>query len=59
MSVLANLGLSTQLAVLGVCLILGVPVVYLWLVIACVPVLPLLQLRRERLARTVVLAGAA
>ena len=57
MSVLANLGLSTQLAVLGVCLVLGVPVLYLWLVVGCVLLLPLLQLRRERLARTVAATG--
>jgi len=46
-TVLANLGLSTQLAVLGVCLAVGHPVLYLWLVLACAAVLPLLQLRRE------------
>jgi archaetidylinositol phosphate synthase len=51
LAVLANLGLSTQLAVLGVCLALGVPAVYLWLVLAQAAALPLLQLRRERLAR--------
>jgi phosphatidylglycerophosphate synthase len=52
---LANTGLSTQLAVLGVCLVAGVPVAYLWLLLACLVPLPLLQLRRERLA----LHGAA
>ena len=31
--ILANLGLSTQLAILGVCLVLGAPAVYLWLVL--------------------------
>ena len=51
MAVLANLGLSTQLAVLGACLVLGAPEVYLWLVVASGALLPLLQLRRERLAR--------
>jgi archaetidylinositol phosphate synthase len=51
MAVLANLGLSTQLAVLGLCLVLGVPEIYLWLVVASGALLPLLQLRRERLAR--------
>lgn len=51
LAVLANLGLSTQLAVLGVCLALGVPAVYLWLVLAQAAALPLLQLRRERLVR--------
>jgi archaetidylinositol phosphate synthase len=51
MAVLANLGLSTQLVVLGACLVLGVPEVYLWLVVASAVLLPLLQLRREWLAR--------
>jgi phosphatidylglycerophosphate synthase len=51
MAVLANLGLSTQLAVLGLCLVVGAPEVYLWLVVASGALLPLLQLRRERLAR--------
>ena len=31
--VLANLGLTTQLAALGVCLVLGVPELYLWAVL--------------------------
>jgi hypothetical protein len=48
---LANTGLSTQLAVLGACLLLGAPGVFLWLVVASALPLPLLQLRRERLAR--------
>ena len=34
LSILANLGLSTQLALLGVCLVLGAPTAYLWLVLA-------------------------
>jgi phosphatidylglycerophosphate synthase len=51
LAVLANLGLSTQLLALGVCLVLGAPVVYLWLALAQLLVLPALQLRRERLAR--------
>lgn len=51
LAVLANLGLSTQLLALGVCLVLGVPVLYLWLALGQVLLLPLLQLRRERLAR--------
>jgi archaetidylinositol phosphate synthase len=50
--VLANVGLSTQLVVLGACLVLGVPALYLWLVLASLLLLPLLQLRRELLART-------
>jgi archaetidylinositol phosphate synthase len=32
-SVLANLGMSTQLAVLGVCLILGAPLVFAWIAV--------------------------
>jgi hypothetical protein len=51
MAVLANLGLSTQLVLLGVCLVLEAPGLYLWLVVGSVALLPLLQLRRERLAR--------
>lgn len=51
MAVLGNLGLSTQLAALGVCLALGVPQLYLWLVVASLALLPLLALRREWLVR--------
>lgn len=51
LTVLANLGLTTQLAVLGVCLVLGIPMLYLWLVAAGLLALLPLQLRRERLAR--------
>jgi len=50
LAVLANLGLSTQLVALGACLVLGVPILYLWLALGQVLALPLLQLRRERLA---------
>jgi phosphatidylglycerophosphate synthase len=32
-SVLANLGMSTQLAVLGVCLVLGAPLVFAWIAV--------------------------
>jgi len=49
--VLANLGLSTQLVVLGACLVAGVPAVYLWAVVAMLPLLVALQLRREWLVR--------
>lgn len=48
--VLANFGLSTQLAILGLCLVLDSPVAYLWLTLGTLAVLPLLQMRRERLA---------
>ncbi len=50
-TVLANLGLSTQLAVLGLCLVLAAPALYLWVTLGSVALLPVLQLRRERLAR--------
>jgi hypothetical protein len=50
-AVLANLGLSTQLVVLGLCLLLDAPAVYLWLALGCLALLPVLQLRREHLAR--------
>jgi archaetidylinositol phosphate synthase len=50
-TVLANFGLSTQLAVLGLFLLLGFPGAYLWLVLGCLSLLPLLQVRRELLAR--------
>jgi archaetidylinositol phosphate synthase len=51
LTVLANFGLSTQLAVLGACLLAGSPVAYLWLVLACGCALIPLELRRERRAR--------
>jgi archaetidylinositol phosphate synthase len=51
LAVLANYGLSTQLAVLGVCLAARAPSVYLWIAIGCAVSLVPLQLRRERLAR--------
>jgi phosphatidylglycerophosphate synthase len=49
--VLANYGLSTQLAVLGVCLAAGAPEAYLWFGVACGASLVPLELRRGRLAR--------
>jgi phosphatidylglycerophosphate synthase len=52
LTVLANFGLSTQLAALGVCLLLGRASAYFWLVLACGAVLVALAARRERLART-------
>jgi phosphatidylglycerophosphate synthase len=51
LAVLANLGLSTQLVALGACVVLGVPVLYFWLALSLILLFPLLQLRRERLAR--------
>jgi phosphatidylglycerophosphate synthase len=50
-TILANLGLSTQLAVLGILLVAGVPIAYLWIVLGCAALLPLVQLRREVAAR--------
>ena len=49
--VVANFGLSTQLAVLGLCLALGHPAAYLWFAIGCGAALVPLELRRHRLAR--------
>jgi phosphatidylglycerophosphate synthase len=57
-TVLSNIGLSTQLAALGVALVLGVPTVYMWATLAAVALLPSLQVRREALARRA-LRGAA
>ncbi len=53
-AVLVNLGLSTQLAVLGACLVLSSPSVYLVLVLGCAALMPLLWLRREHRARVAV-----
>jgi len=52
LAVVAQLGLSTQLAALGGCLALGRPQAYLWLVLGCGLLLIPLALRRERLARS-------
>ena len=49
--VLANLGLTTQLAVLGACLVFDVPALYPWLAVGSLVTLLPLQLRRERLVR--------
>jgi archaetidylinositol phosphate synthase len=51
--VLANLELSTQLLVLGLCLLLGAPQVFLWFVVGCGVVCVVLQLRREARAKRV------
>jgi phosphatidylglycerophosphate synthase len=51
LAVLANFGLSTQLAVLGVCLAAHAPEAYLWIAIGCGVTLIPLQLRRERRVR--------
>lgn len=52
-AVLANLGLSTQLAALGVCLVVGEPAAYLWLALGAAALLPVLQLHREARAKRV------
>lgn len=46
-TVLANLGLTTQLAALGLCLVLGAPTVYLWLVLGCLSLTAALHVRAE------------
>jgi len=46
-TVLANLGLTTQLAALGICLLLGAPSVYLWLVLGCLALTAALHVRAE------------
>jgi archaetidylinositol phosphate synthase len=51
--VLANLELSTQLLLLGICLVLGVPQLYLWFVVLCGAICLALQLRREAQAARV------
>lgn len=50
LTILANFGLSTQLAVLGLCLVVGHPAAYFWVVLGCGIALIPLELRRERLA---------
>ena len=50
-NVIANFGLSTQLAALGACLGLGLPALYAYLTFACALALVGLLLRRELLAR--------
>jgi phosphatidylglycerophosphate synthase len=50
-TVLANLGLSTQLLALGICLALGGPGAYLWIVLSCLLLVVALQVRAERGAR--------
>ena len=52
LAVVGQLGLSTQLAAVGLCLALGAPAAYLWLVLACGLALVPLAVRRERLARS-------
>jgi phosphatidylglycerophosphate synthase len=51
LTILANFGLSTQLAALGVCLAAGRPELYLYVVLGCGVATVLLLLRRELLVR--------
>ena len=51
---LANLGLTTQLAALGLCLLLGAPSAFLWFALACLAALVPLQLHAERQARAAI-----
>ena len=53
---LANLGLTTQLVVLGLCLLLGAASAYPWFCLACLASLVPLQLRAERQARAAVVS---
>ncbi|MGH2935366.1 MAG: CDP-alcohol phosphatidyltransferase family protein, partial [Gaiellaceae bacterium] len=50
---LANLGMSTQLAALGVCLVAGQPLAFAWLALAELAFVVMLALRRESRLRAV------
>ena len=54
-AIIANFGLSTQLAVLGLCLALGRPAAYLWLVFGCGLAVIALAGRRELILRRAML----
>jgi phosphatidylglycerophosphate synthase len=51
LAVLANLGMSTQLLVFGVCIALGRPAAFAWIALAELALVLLLALRRERVIR--------
>jgi phosphatidylglycerophosphate synthase len=51
LSVLANLGMSTQLLVFGVCIALGRPAIFAWVALSQLVLVLLLALRRERFVR--------
>ena len=51
-TMLANLGMSTQLAVFGTTLAVGRPLVYLWVLLAQLLVVVMLFARRETLMRS-------
>jgi phosphatidylglycerophosphate synthase len=50
-SVLANLGMSTQLAAFGICVALGQPIAFVWLVFAELCLVAVLAVRRELVLR--------
>jgi hypothetical protein len=52
-AVVANLGMSTQLAVFGLCIALGRPLAFAWIALAELGLIALLALRRELLIRAV------
>jgi phosphatidylglycerophosphate synthase len=53
-SVMANMGMSTQLAALGLCVALGRPTAFVWLVLGELGVVAVLAVRRELLLRDLV-----
>jgi archaetidylinositol phosphate synthase len=52
-SILANLGMSTQLAVFGLCIALGKPLAFAWIAVAELGLVALLGLRRELAIHTI------
>ena len=58
MTVLANLGMSTQLLVFGICVALGRPAVFAWIALAELALVLCLFLRRELLLRSVARTAA-
>jgi hypothetical protein len=50
-SVLANLGMSTQLLVFGVCIALGHPALFAWIAVSELALVLLLAVRREGFLR--------
>lgn len=52
-SVLANMGMSTQLAAFGICIAAGRPIAFVWLVVAELCLVAVLAFRRELLVRDV------
>ena len=47
------MGMSTQLAAFGICVALGRPIAFVWLVVAELALVAVLALRRELLVRDV------